>query len=180
MLDCLKDKISAETITLAHFLMDLSTESKEDFVKQIKYCLKRQRELKRTVPMIAFGDAKYCVFVSMPGIVPFKESERHDYAYAVASRNENIPVMCISLEYDNTNKLISATGKKCSMTDLNEEERVRINQYGKEKARDWIELRKRSQKKIGRNDYCPCGSGKKYKRCCLRDMEARQLLYKDK
>lgn len=23
-------------------------------------------------------------------------------------------------------------------------------------------------KKIGRNDPCPCGSGKKYKRCCLR------------
>jgi preprotein translocase subunit SecA len=23
-------------------------------------------------------------------------------------------------------------------------------------------------KKIGRNDPCPCGSGKKYKKCCLR------------
>lgn len=180
LLDYLKDNISAESIALAHFLMDLSTESKEDFVKQIKYCLKRQIELGRTVPMIAFGDTKYCVFISMPGIVPFKESEQHDYAYAMASRNENIPVMCISLEYDGTNKLISAIGKKCSVTDLDEEEKVRINQYGKEKARDWIELRKRSQKKIGRNDYCPCGSGKKYKHCCLREMEARQLLCIDK
>jgi hypothetical protein len=25
-----------------------------------------------------------------------------------------------------------------------------------------------SQKKVGRNDPCPCGSGKKYKHCCLR------------
>jgi hypothetical protein len=23
------------------------------------------------------------------------------------------------------------------------------------------------QKKVGRNDTCPCGSGKKYKKCCL-------------
>ena len=23
-------------------------------------------------------------------------------------------------------------------------------------------------KKIGRNDVCPCGSGKKYKKCCLK------------
>jgi len=23
-----------------------------------------------------------------------------------------------------------------------------------------------SQKKAGRNDPCPCGSGKKYKKCC--------------
>ena len=26
----------------------------------------------------------------------------------------------------------------------------------------------RSSKKIGRNDPCPCGSGKKYKHCCMR------------
>jgi preprotein translocase subunit SecA len=25
---------------------------------------------------------------------------------------------------------------------------------------------KRTQKKVGRNDPCPCGSGKKYKKCC--------------
>ena len=29
-----------------------------------------------------------------------------------------------------------------------------------------IEPYKREGKKIGRNDPCPCGSGKKYKRCC--------------
>jgi tetratricopeptide (TPR) repeat protein len=28
--------------------------------------------------------------------------------------------------------------------------------------------------KIGRNDLCPCGSGKKYKRCCLSTDELRQ------
>ena len=26
----------------------------------------------------------------------------------------------------------------------------------------------REMKKIGRNDPCPCGSGKKYKKCCGR------------
>jgi uncharacterized protein YchJ len=26
---------------------------------------------------------------------------------------------------------------------------------------------KRNAVKIGRNDPCPCGSGKKYKKCCL-------------
>jgi len=25
---------------------------------------------------------------------------------------------------------------------------------------------RRSEKKVGRNDPCPCGSGKKYKKCC--------------
>ena len=26
-------------------------------------------------------------------------------------------------------------------------------------------------KKIGRNDPCPCGSGKKYKKCCGKDLQ---------
>ena len=26
---------------------------------------------------------------------------------------------------------------------------------------------KKQKKKIGRNDPCPCGSGKKFKKCCL-------------
>ena len=28
---------------------------------------------------------------------------------------------------------------------------------------------RRKNPKIGRNDPCPCGSGKKYKNCCLKD-----------
>lgn len=81
--------------------MDLASVAKQDFVGQIKYALKRQRELKRTVPLVAFGDIKYCAFISMPGIIQYPIQEQLDYAYAAASRNEEIPVMWISLEYDN-------------------------------------------------------------------------------
>lgn len=30
---------------------------------------------------------------------------------------------------------------------------------------------RRETKKIGRNDPCPCGSGKKYKKCCGRERQ---------
>jgi preprotein translocase subunit SecA len=29
-----------------------------------------------------------------------------------------------------------------------------------------VQQRVRSGAKVGRNDPCPCGSGKKYKKCC--------------
>lgn len=48
----------------------------------------------------------------MPGIIQYPIQEQIDYAYAAASRNEKIPVMWISLEYDEKNKLVSAEGKK--------------------------------------------------------------------
>lgn len=31
--------------------------------------------------------------------------------------------------------------------------------------------------KIGRNDLCPCGSGKKYKKCCLYKKHQNNLLF---
>jgi hypothetical protein len=31
--------------------------------------------------------------------------------------------------------------------------------------------KKEFPKEIGRNDPCPCGSGKKYKKCCMDKME---------
>jgi len=32
----------------------------------------------------------------------------------------------------------------------------------------------RENKEIGRNDPCPCGSGKKYKGCCLKKAEKKK------
>jgi hypothetical protein len=34
-------------------------------------------------------------------------------------------------------------------------------------------LERSSEKVVGRNEPCPCGSGKKYKQCCLDKDEAR-------
>ena len=34
--------------------------------------------------------------------------------------------------------------------------------------------------KIGRNDPCPCGSGKKYKNCCLDSGKYENLVLKEK
>ena len=72
----------------------------ELFKQIIEYAFRRQRELKRAVPLAAFGEIKYCAFISMPGIIQYPIQEQIDYAYAAASRNEKIPVMWISLEYD--------------------------------------------------------------------------------
>ncbi len=37
-----------------------------------------------------------------------------------------------------------------------------------EENKDVTSMRSDSRVKIGRNDPCPCGSGKKYKRCCMK------------
>lgn len=65
--------------------------------------------------------------------------------------------------------------------DLDDDERETIRQAITPNARNihafWLERRsdhapvaqpvRRSAPRVGRNDPCPCGSGKKYKKCCL-------------
>lgn len=167
ILNWLDKNISPENIRLAHYLLNLASDARKEFAAQIRYALRRQRELNHTVPIIAFGEIKYCVFASIFGVPSYSQSHQLDYVYAVASRNEAIPVMWISLEYDENNNLVKATGRQCLFSDVKSDDVDRIKALGQEKAKDWVELAKRKNGKIGRNEYCPCGSGKKYKFCCL-------------
>ncbi len=50
-----------------------------------------------------------------------------------------------------------------------EQERARMNQIGAGTEQNAVSTVKRDGDKIGRNAECPCGSGKKYKRCCGKD-----------
>ena len=54
-------------------------------------------------------------------------------------------------------------------------ERERVAKETSTNHHRWIvlQLRRepvRKEKSIGRNDPCPCGSGKKYKNCCGREV----------
>ena len=72
-------------------------------------------------------------------------------------------------------KLIDDTVKKMEWWACFEENQVRLERPRTpvlEAATPWREESpsgfKRSAPKIGRNDPCPCGSGKKYKKCCAK------------
>ena len=54
----------------------------------------------------------------------------------------------------------SRIARKLLETEKTEEKRKEL--YKEQKNSGTI----RKEKKIGRNDPCPCGSGKKYKKCC--------------
>jgi len=47
-------------------------------------------------------------------------------------------------------------------------EKTAIEQYNNSNTSDIIDAKPRNEdgEKVGRNDLCPCGSGKKYKKCC--------------
>ena len=61
--------------------------------------------------------------------------------------------------------MIGATSKAAAPTLHAQAEQTNTNAGGEPKVTEPIRNR---GKKVGRNDPCPCGSGKKYKNCHMR------------
>ena len=58
-----------------------------------------------------------------------------------------------------------------------------LSQRSKNVREDWEEKKmsfRDSRLKVGRNDPCPCGSGRKFKKCCLGKNEAQFISLKDR
>jgi hypothetical protein len=85
--------------------------------------------------------------------------------------DESMPIMWIDLDYDNDGNLLGAKGKQCSYSDIPADEIDRLKELSVEYAKSRIEsFQRQNHRRIGRNDPCPCGSGKKYKKCCIHSL----------
>jgi len=75
------------------------------------------------------------------------------------------------LEKDNSGKVeftanYKMTGRECNHHELSQFKKIDGNWYFCE-GKILQDVLKREGPKVGRNEPCPCGSGKKYKKCCL-------------
>ena len=155
-------------IDVAHFLLNLSSEAKDDFCRAIHHAFRRQPEIGRMVVMSTFGEIKYCLFVAIPGIKVMSSAERQDYVLSAILADEAMPIMWIDLDYDKDGKLLGAKGKQCSYSDIPPVDINRLKELSVKYAKSRIEsYQRQNHRKVGRNDPCPCGSGKKYKKCCI-------------
>lgn len=156
-------------IEVAHFLLNMSSEAKNDFCRSIHHAFKRQPEIGRMLVMSAFGEIKYCLFVETPGIKVMSIPERQDYVLSSILSDESMPIMWIDLDYDNSCNLIGVKGKQCSYYDIPAVDIDRLEKLSVEYTKSRIlSFQRQNHRKVGRNDFCPCGSGKKYKKCCIK------------
>ena len=84
-------------------------------------------------------------------------SKEHPNLYAMHSKFFDEAVSGVG-----RNKLLSARFRMLADDDV---EPILIRADGSE-INPVVETYRREGRKIGRNEMCPCGSGKKYKKCC--------------
>lgn len=166
----LEDSGIPNRVFLSNFLLDLPLDRREQFSSQVDEILTRQKEIGRMLALYAPTPFRYCVFVHQPGVRPMSEWERSDYVYSTILYNQEPDRLRVDLCYDQSGKLEKLEFMLCLSTEIRQERRAELYEQGRKNAVGRIRsyLRQTGKKKIGRNDPCPCGSGKNYKKCCGR------------
>ena len=162
---------SQDKIWLTSYMLDFSEELKKGFLETIDSIYKRQAEEGKTLPLLYSGDQRsihLTAFLKQHAVAPMKEKEIDDYIYATMIWNQEELRVRLDITYDQNGTVTDVYGKKYLIDEVKEDEYNRLMHIGKENAEARIErYKKRTGKnKIGRNERCPCGSGKKYKHCC--------------
>lgn len=172
MISIVEERKLQGRVSYTNFLLDYEPATRIQFVESIFYLLKRQKEIGRMFPAFGNGDVMYGCFVKQNGIIELSEEDGLSYMYANMMKLGKNESWYILLQYDELNTLKDVYFKKLYIED--------IDKYGydKEKLRKLADvvyqnrvaevMKKQHKKKIYPNDLCPCGSGKKYKKCCVR------------
>jgi len=156
-------------VLLSSFLLDFSGDERTELVNAIDQTLKRKLQTTRPLPLLRFGDVRYCIFINIQNQPDMDYQARQDYAYATALRNQEKSLTWIDLHVDKALNILEVGGRECRAVDIKPDDFDRLQELSAEYAKSRVETAKRksSNGKLGRNEYCPCGSERKYKRCCI-------------
>ena len=155
---------------IANYFLNFSSDAREVFSEQINYVLNRQRQIKSEVVSNAAGTGdslRYTCFVNQQGIVEPTYSQKRERTLACLLWNEDPERYLVDLYFDSNDELIMIQLQRYTLQDIKPEEEFEIKKLGEGIAKRRLrEYQQSHTGKIGRNELCPCGRGRKYKRCC--------------
>ncbi|WP_426991985.1 SEC-C metal-binding domain-containing protein [Methylomonas sp. CM2] len=151
---------------IASYLLDLSGDWREKLFHWIETELNDLPSRGRCLPMSTHGEVRLTIFVSMPNVTQYDRANAIHHVRTVLISTNDPDRSLLELSYDNDGTLIGLDWSIINLEGLSVTERDRLKQAGEKLKEKRITNAIRSSGKIGRNELCPCGSGKKFKRCC--------------
>jgi len=164
---CLDKSNLKERVRLATFLLDFSSDAKDELIDQINRALIRQKEIGRMLVLNLLGETPLCVFCHQYEIENITDDSAKDYTLATMLESNDEFRVELHLFYNESKKVTDVKFNFYIIEDIPKEREKEIIELGhKYYNTRLISYKKQSNiKKIGRNAPCPCGSGKKYKKC---------------
>lgn len=168
IVDRLSREAAAGRSRVASYLLDLSGEARDAIANGIEEEVARQASTKRPKPLSTpHGDVALTIFCWTPHC-PIRDSAlalRHTRTVLLLQGDPRR--LLLELDYSGSGELVDLTWQWVEPASIPADELPRLRADASLLREKRIASATTERKKIGRNDPCPCGSGKKYKRCCL-------------
>lgn len=148
-------------------LLNCAGESRSNITSGIDEALKEQSEHQRSKPLSTYGDIKITLFCWQEGLLERKKDFALDHARAAMLVAQDKERLLLELSFDATERLIDVNYSFLRLDDIPTFDVDKLKALAERLRFTRIQKAKQLGGKIGRNAYCPCGSGQKYKRCCL-------------
>ena len=134
----------------------------------INQTLEEQEQAKRPKPVTCIGDIPVTFYCSIDDVIKHDDHLVRMHTLATLQLAHEPERLALKLDYSSDKQLQAVTPVFFSAKDINSNEIGELDNYAQRmiEKRFNARLTKGGKKKIGRNELCPCGSGKKYKKCC--------------
>lgn len=151
---------------LASLLLDMDGLTRKAIADGTDEILLRSRLSGRPHPFSTYGGVRVTVFCWTPN-VPRDQVAALRHAKAAMLVSAESDRVLLELTYTEAGAIHEVNWQRVRLTELPESELVALRTEAEELRVARLNTAKRLQGAIGRNAKCPCGSGKKYKRCCI-------------
>jgi len=148
-------------------LLNCAGEWRDNITTEIDRTLREQSKVQTPKPLSTCGDIRITVFCWQEGLLERNKDLARDHARAAMLVSQDKDRLLLELSFDSAERLVDVDYSFLRFEDIPTFQFDRLKGLAERLRFTRIQKAKQIEHKIGRNDYCPCGSGKKYKRCCL-------------
>lgn len=148
---------------ISSFLLDCADKGRKSIIDNIDIVLQKQKDNQRPFPLSLYGNVKLTVFCWQESYLNRDEQFVLDHSRASMLAVDDTSRLVIELYYSESGSLDSVDWLDICADEIPSSDLSRIEEL----ANNLKTLRKSKIGKLGRNEPCCCGSGKKYKKCCI-------------
>ena len=164
----LSNSTMAGRAEIAGYLLDLSSDWRENISNHIDDELAKQPITKRATPFSTHGsEVSLTVYCWRAGSVRRTAIDALENARAILLINNDTQRLFLELIFRENCILKDVRWHWVELSNIPSEDLPRLRVRAERLRRDRVTKAKLKKRKIGRNEQCPCGSGKKYKFCCI-------------
>lgn len=166
MVNYLSESALPGRAAIASYLLDFDDEGRTSISSNIDDELARQPTQKRAKPISTHAGVNLTVFCWTDSWAPRKGSSALDHARTVLLVSKDRQRLLLELSYTDGGDLKNIAWKWIELDTIPPSELPRLRAQAEQLRQVRLQQARIASGKIRRNDSCPCGSGKKYKRCC--------------